>query len=57
MIIWLKLRKGGYYRCLTTLYRSLIRLGIRTNPTKKPKYKPKPYEPMTFPGERVQIDV
>lgn len=57
VILWLKLRKAGYKRCLTTLYRSLIRLGLKTNPPKKPKYKPKPYDDMTFPGERVQIDV
>lgn len=57
VILWIKLRSAGYTRCLTTLYRSLIRLGLRTNPPKKPKYKPKPYEQMTFPGERVQIDV
>ena len=57
VILWLKLRGAGYTRCITTLYRSLIRLGLKTNPPRKPKYKPKPYEPMTFPGERVQIDV
>ncbi len=57
VILWVKLRKFGYTRCITTLYRSLIRLGLRTNPPKKPKYKPKQYEQMTFPGERVQIDV
>lgn len=57
VILWLKLRKAGYSRCLTTLYRCLIRLGLKTNPPKKPKYKPKPYVDMTFPGERVQIDV
>ena len=57
VILWLKLRSAGYTRCLTTLYRSLIRLGLRTNPPRKSKYKPKPYEQMTFPGERVQIDV
>ena len=56
VILWLKLRKAGYSRCLTTLYRCLIRLGLKTNPPKKPKYKPKPYVDMTFPGERVQID-
>ena len=57
VILWLKLRKAGYSRCLTTLYRCLIRLGLKTNPPMKPKYKPKPYVDMTFPGERVQIDV
>jgi len=57
VILWVKLRKAGYTRCITTLYRSLIRLGLRTNPPKKIKYKPKPYEQMTFPGERIQIDV
>lgn len=34
VILWLKLRKVGYSRCLTTLYRSLIRLGLKTNPPK-----------------------
>lgn len=48
-ILWVKLRKAGYTRCITTLYRSLLRLGLKTSPPKKPKYKPKPYESMTFP--------
>jgi transposase InsO family protein len=57
VVLWVKLRRVGYTRSITTLYRSLIRLGLKTSPPKKPKYKPKPYESMTFPGERVQIDV
>lgn len=48
VILWVKLHKAGYTRCITTLYRSLIRLGLKTNPPKVPKYKPKPYEQMTF---------
>lgn len=43
-MLWLKLRKASNKSCLTTLYRSLIRLGLKTNPPKKPKYKSKPYE-------------
>lgn len=35
IILWIKLRKVGYTRCITTLYRSLIRLGYKTNPPKK----------------------
>ena len=34
VILWLKLCKAGYKRCLTTLYRSLIRLGLKTTPLK-----------------------
>ena len=34
------------------------RLGIyKKAPSKKKKYEPKPYQQMTHPGERVQIDV
>ena len=53
---WCKLRKRGYSRCIESLYRVLKREGLvavkETNP-----YKPKPYQQMTHPGERIQIDV
>lgn len=54
--LWCRLRKRGYTRSLGGLYRVLKKL--RLQPVKPKKvYKPKPYEQMTFPGERVQIDV
>ena len=58
--LWLKLRKRGYSRSMSGLYKELITLGLTTNPKSKPSptcRKLKPYEQMTYPGERVQIDV
>lgn len=54
--LWCRLRKRGYSRCIGSLYRVLKREGI-IKPSRKNPYKPKPYEQMTHPGERVQIDV
>jgi len=43
---------------ITSLYRMLIKLGIYNKvPSKKKKYEPKLYQPMRYPGERVQVDV
>lgn len=55
--LWHRLRKRGYTRCVESLFRTMRKLGMF--PAAKPKkgYKPKPYEQMTHPGERVQIDV
>ena len=33
------------------------KLGLFPQAEKKPAYKPKPYEQMTYPGQRVQVDV
>lgn len=58
VVLWVKLRKTGYTRSITSLYRVMQRLGIyNKTPSKKKKYEPKPYQQMTYPGERVQIDV
>ena len=58
VILWVKLRKAGYSRSITSLYRVMQRLGIYNKaPSKKKEYEPKPYQQMTYPGERVQIDV
>ena len=58
VVLWIKLRKAGYTRSITSLYRVMQRLGIYNKaPSKKKQYEPKPYEQMTHPGERVQIDV
>ena len=58
VVLWVKLRKTGYTRSITSLYRVMQRLGIyNKTPSKKKEYEPKPYQQMTYPGERVQIDV
>ena len=54
---WVRLRKKGYTRSITGLYRCMKRLGRKAEKAKKPAYKPKPYEQATLPGEKVQIDV
>ena len=53
---WCKLRKRGYTRCLESLWRVLKREGLIVVKEKDP-YTPKPYQQMTHPGERIQIDV
>lgn len=58
--LWVKLRKRGYTRSQPALLKVLKRLGASTNPKVKPSptcKKSKPYEPMMYPGERIQIDV
>ena len=57
VVLWVKLRRNGYTRSITGLYRVLRRQGQMTVKLPNPKYIPKPYEQMHFPGERVQIDV
>jgi len=55
--LWHRLRKRGYTRRPESLFRIMRRLGMF--PEKKPKkrYTPKPYEQMSYAGQRVQIDV
>lgn len=55
--LWHRLKKKGYTRRVESLYRVMRRLGML--PEKKEKTKPvsKPYEQMTHPDERVQVDV
>ena len=58
VVLWIKLMRNGYTRSITSLYRVMQKLGIYNKaPSKKKKYIPKPYEQMTHPGERIQIDV
>ena len=57
VVFWVKLRQRGYTRTVTGLYRVLRRLGEMAVKPKNPKYIPKPYEQMLYPGQRVQIDV
>ena len=57
VVFWIKLRQRGYTRSITGLYRILIKMGLQQEKLPNPKYKPKPYEQMQYPGQRVQIDV
>ena len=57
VVLWVKLRRSGYTRSITGLYRVLRRQGQMAVKLPNPKYIPKPYEKMRFPSERVQIDV
>ena len=51
---WHRLRKRGYTRRVESLYRVLKRLALLPQAPAKPTYKPKHYEQITYPGERVQ---
>ncbi len=57
VVFWVKLRQRGYSRSVTGLYRVLRRQGQMAIKPPNPKYIPKPYEKMFYPGQRVQIDV
>lgn len=57
VVFWVKLTQRGYQRSITGLYRVLRRQGIMAVKPPNPKYIPKPYEQMRYPGQRVQIDV
>ena len=54
---WCRLRARGYTRCVESVYRVMKREGMMPQTKKVKKYIPKPYEQMTHPGERIQIDV
>ena len=58
VVLWVKLKQRGYKRTVSSLYHQLKKLNLKfVTPKKKRKKKTKPYLQMTFPGERVQIDV
>ena len=57
VVFWVKLRQRGYTRSISGLYRFLRKRGQMAVPLPNPKYVPKPYEQMQYPGQRVQIDV
>ena len=57
VVFWVKLRQRGYIRSVSGLYRVLTRSGQMAVKLPNPKYIPKPYEQMRYPGQRVQIDV
>jgi len=55
--LWSRLRKRGYSRCIESLWRVMRRMGMAAKEQPKKKYRPKPYEQMQYPGQRIQIDV
>lgn len=58
VVLWIKLIQNGYKRSISGLFKVMQRIGIyKKAPSKKKQYVPKKYEQMTFPGERIQIDV
>ncbi len=57
VVFWVKLMQRGYSRSITGLYRVLRKMGQMAIKPPNPKYIPKPYEKMLYPGQRVQIDV
>ena len=57
VIFWVKLMQRSYKRSISGLYRVLKKQGIMAVKPPNPKYIPKPYEQMHYPGERIQIDV
>lgn len=57
VVFWVKLMQRGYTRSIAGLYRVLKRQGIMAVKPPNPKYIPKPYELMQYPGQRFQIDM
>jgi len=57
VVFWVKLRQKGYSRSIPSLWRMLHKLELQPIKPPNPKYIPKPYEKMQYPGQRVQIDV
>lgn len=57
VVLWVKLMQRGYSRSIPGLYRFLRKQGIMAVKPANPKYVAKPYEQMSYPGQRIQIDV
>jgi len=55
--LWYRLKQRGYTRHPGSLFRVMRRLHMFPPVKEKPRYIPKPYEQMQYPGQRVQIDV
>ena len=50
VVFWVKLRERGYTRSIAGLYRFLRKSGQMAKKLPNPKYVPKPYEQMKYPG-------
>ena len=57
VVFWVKLMKKAYTRSISGLYLVLQKQGMMAVKLPNPNYIPKPYEQMSHPGERIQIDV
>lgn len=55
--LWHRMKKRGYTRRPESLFRVMRKMGMFPAPKKQTPYKPKPYEQMTYPGQRIQVDV
>lgn len=55
--LWYRLKKRGYTRRPESLFRVMRKLGMFPQEKKKKPYIPKPYQQMTYPGQRIQVDV
>lgn len=55
--LWHRLKQRGYTRRPESLFRVMRKLEMFPAKESKNTYKPKPYEQMTYPGQRVQMDV
>ncbi|OUO93520.1 DDE-type integrase/transposase/recombinase [Cloacibacillus sp. An23] len=57
VVLLVKLRKRGYSRSISALYRVMKRIGAVRITLPNPKCVSKPNERMQYPGQRVQVDV
>ena len=55
--LWHRLRQRGYTRRPETLFWVMRKMGMFPLPKPNNPYKPKPYQQMTRPDKRIQIDV
>lgn len=55
--LWHRLKKRGYTRRPESLFRVMRKLNMFPEAQPRTLYKPKPYEQMEYPGQRVQVDV
>lgn len=57
IVLWQKIRDKGYTRSYKSMCRAVRRMQLGSSEKRRKGYKPKPYEQMTYPGQKVQIDV
>ncbi|MFM5883677.1 DDE-type integrase/transposase/recombinase [Methanobrevibacter gottschalkii] len=57
IVLWQKIRDKGYARSYKSMCRAIRRMQLGSTEKPRKGYKPKPYEQMTYPGQKVQIDV
>lgn len=57
--LYFKMKQRGYSRSISGLYKAARRMGLKTTPKSNPSptCRARTFEPMKYPGERIQIDV